>query len=667
MKQWNTINPNNSLPQVGSAGASAGVNLAYLIVAHHQPHHLARLIQALNHENAYFFIHIDRKVNITPFQQCIPPGPNITFISNRVKVYWAGLSVVTATLRLLETAVKAGLDFRYYTLLSGSDYPIKHKDEIYTRFQQAADSQFISVGCKLTRESGQEYFRKIENYHLLQDTFFFNARATHRFMASRQWMLKQLYRLTKKILPKRTGYKDLTPYMGSMYWSLTANCVRFILDFVKNEPGYTRFHRFVHAPDEIFFHTLVKHSPFAEAITHDFEKRTPPDNIHHANHFIDWQGLRQRDYLTLDERDFEDLLRSEAWFARKFDEGKSDKLLTLLDEQVHHIEIEQVKSAWRRNHEPVESRTMIIQRNPDGWGGIADVAMASAHAQEIQRPQASGEPIALVAGNRFRPARRTDPPPVSCICPTYGRVALLEEAIYCFLQQDYPGPKELIVLNDYMAQTLIFDHPEVRVINLPQRFRTMGEKRNAGVAMASHDLLFPWDDDDIYLPHRLSYSVAKFEVQKGFFKPGRGWFWTNGHLDGPVENRFHTSSCWSRNRFDAVRGYGAAGSGEDMVFEQRLERQFPGSTRVDDIQPEAIYYIYRWSGTGSYHLSQFGDYCPGSNIGHHQVEAFVRQQARRGEIRQGRITLQPHWRTDYQQLVSNYIATLAAEQVPGRY
>ena len=40
-------------------------------------------------------------------------------------------------------------------------------------------------------------------------------------------------------------------------------------------------------------------------------------------------------------------------------------------------------------------------------------------------------------------------PAVSCICPTYGRPELLEEAIYCFLLQDYPGPKELIVLNDY--------------------------------------------------------------------------------------------------------------------------------------------------------------------------------------------------------------------------
>jgi hypothetical protein len=47
----------------------------------------------------------------------------------------------------------------------------------------------------------------------------------------------------------------------------------------------------------------------------------------------------------------------------------------------------------------------------------------------------------------------------------------------------------MIVLNDYADQILTFDHPEVQVINLPRRFRTVGEKMNAAAALASHDLL----------------------------------------------------------------------------------------------------------------------------------------------------------------------------------
>ena len=153
-------------------------------------------------------------------------------------------------------------------------------------------------------------------------------------------------------------------------------------------------------------------------------------------------------------------------------------------------------------------------------------------------------------------------PPVSCFCLTYGRPRLLEESIHSFLQQDYAGPKEMIVLNDYADQILAFDHPEVQVINLPRRFRTVGEKMNAAVALASHDLLFVWDDDDIYLPHRLSFSVASFDPGKGFFKADPAWLWSDDRLSGPVRNRFHAASCWSRDplrrRAAAIRRTAAA-------------------------------------------------------------------------------------------------------------
>jgi len=253
-------------------------------------------------------------------------------------------------------------------------------------------------------------------------------------------------------------------------------------------------------------------------------------------------------------------------------------------------------------------------------------------------------------------------PAVSCICLTYGRPQVLEEAIYSFLLQDYPGRKELLVLNDYVEQTLLFDHPEVQVINCPRRFHTVGEKMNAAVALASYDLLFVWDDDDIYLPHRLRFSVEHFDPQKGFFKPNQAWFWQNGQLSGLGKNSvFHVGSCWSRRLFDGVRGYPAEGTGYDLVFEQRLAKTFPGSIKTNKIRPEEIYYIYRWGGTGSYHMSGFGHYKAGENVGHAQVESFVQQRAKRGEIRQGDIPLQPHWKSNYRQLVAGYLATLAGQ------
>ncbi|MCX6908301.1 MAG: glycosyltransferase family A protein [Verrucomicrobia bacterium] len=50
-------------------------------------------------------------------------------------------------------------------------------------------------------------------------------------------------------------------------------------------------------------------------------------------------------------------------------------------------------------------------------------------------------------------------PAVSCMCLTYGRPQVLAEAVQSFLQQNYAGPKELVVLNDLDCQTLRFEHP----------------------------------------------------------------------------------------------------------------------------------------------------------------------------------------------------------------
>ncbi|HEY8105973.1 MAG TPA: glycosyltransferase, partial [Gemmatimonadales bacterium] len=250
----------------------------------------------------------------------------------------------------------------------------------------------------------------------------------------------------------------------------------------------------------------------------------------------------------------------------------------------------------------------------------------------------------------------TNFPAVSCFCLTYGRPRLLEEAIHSFLRQDYAGLKEMIVLNDYADQVLELDHPEVQVINLPRRFRSLGEKMNAAVALASHDLLFPWDDDDVYLPHRLSLSVARFDPGEGFFKADSAWMWSDDRLSGPVRNRFHAASCWSRALFDAVGGYAAEGSGTDAIFEDQLAARFPGATASYAATPEEIYYVYRWIGTGSHHLSALGREKPGQNRGYAEVAAAVERQVLGGEIPRGRVALQPGWKHDYPQLVVDRLA-----------
>jgi hypothetical protein len=236
-----------------------------------------------------------------------------------------------------------------------------------------------------------------------------------------------------------------------------------------------------------------------------------------------------------------------------------------------------------------------------------------------------------------------DFPPVSCICPTYDRLELVEEAIFSFLQQDYRGQKELIVINDNPAQTLVFDHPEVKIFNLPWQFRSETEKRNAAVALCSHGLIFMWDVEDIYLPHRLSYSVENFDQTTGFFKLAEAFVWGNGRVSGLQKSVFHNGSCWSRARFDQQRGYDYM---VDYGYDQALEHQFKAkegqSTDPAAIDPAHVYCIYRW---------QYKAHSRPLFFGRRQAKAVVAGTG--GMV----IKLNPRWKFDYARQVQDYLTT----------
>jgi len=236
-----------------------------------------------------------------------------------------------------------------------------------------------------------------------------------------------------------------------------------------------------------------------------------------------------------------------------------------------------------------------------------------------------------------------DLPPVSCACLTYGRPHVLEEAIESFLRQDYAGEKELLILNDFDKQELHFDHPQVKVVNVNKRFKTIGEKRNASVALCSHDNIFVWDDDDIYLPHRISLSMKKLTKEMPFFKTSNAFFLNIGQMS-IKSNLFHSSSCWRRELFNDVKGYLAIDSGQDYELEQEMGGLLEGLAVGTDVDAVEMYYIYRWAHTKSYHLSDFGRDNPEALK---QIEHAIESHVACGLIKSGKINLNPAWREDY--------------------
>jgi len=88
-------------------------------------------------------------------------------------------------------------------------------------------------------------------------------------------------------------------------------------------------------------------------------------------------------------------------------------------------------------------------------------------------------------------------PLVSCVCLTYGRSELLNELLFCFINQNYSN-KELLIVNDQSDIEYYYNNPNVRIFNLKKRFNSLGEKRNFTRDKIKGDFVFIMDDDDIY-------------------------------------------------------------------------------------------------------------------------------------------------------------------------
>jgi glycosyltransferase involved in cell wall biosynthesis len=244
---------------------------------------------------------------------------------------------------------------------------------------------------------------------------------------------------------------------------------------------------------------------------------------------------------------------------------------------------------------------------------------------------------------------------ISCKCVTYGRVDLLEEAIQSFLKQDYPADRcELIIVNDYPLQTLVYDHPNITILNMPKTFTTIGDKEQYATYMCAGDIICQWDDDDIALPNHLSNVNKYFTDETNILHWKNGIFYNEPDITA-ITFVGNSGIVFRKSAWEAIGGHPLENAGYDMTFIESLNA-YGGRTFAEPPKPEASW-IYRWhmSSADLYHQSGMGTDVPGRpNIleRHSQHIEILRLK---GRIPTGEIKLKPYWRQDYVQLLKDFI------------
>lgn len=235
-------------------------------------------------------------------------------------------------------------------------------------------------------------------------------------------------------------------------------------------------------------------------------------------------------------------------------------------------------------------------------------------------------------------------PGISCFCSTYGRPKhIIENSIACFLEQDWPGPKELVILNDFADQDLVFNHPQVRIINHKERIKPLGKKFNVNVDYCQYDILAIWEDDDVFLKNRLSYSYAR--MKNGIFHTPDA-FYEKGVKDIiQIQNIFHSTHMFDRKLFRQVGGYNEIDDtcAIDIELMDKF-RDLLGDYSQPIINPRDIFYIYVWTGAQSYHGSGWG---PGKKDISDGAANTVAIQVKNGQVPTGTVNLNPALRYNF--------------------
>ncbi|KXK61053.1 glycosyl transferase [Micromonospora rosaria] len=110
-------------------------------------------------------------------------------------------------------------------------------------------------------------------------------------------------------------------------------------------------------------------------------------------------------------------------------------------------------------------------------------------------------------------------PTVSAVVPTRDRPELLRAAVAAILDQDYPGRIEVVVVHDQSTpdrslEELSRPGRRVRVI-ANERAAGLAGARNSGTLAAEGELIAFCDDDDEWLPGKLSAQVAALTAVPG--------------------------------------------------------------------------------------------------------------------------------------------------------
>lgn len=272
---------------------------AILITAYKNYHHLEEIITFFD-DDFGIYIHIDKKSSVTKEELLrLKRYDRVQLISQKYKVNWGGFNHLRSILYLSEIALQNSQNY-YFHLISGHDYPIKKVSD-FKNFFRNTDKEYID--CFEVPFSGWGINGGLDRleYYNFYDLFNWKADFQKRIIK------KIIYWQKKNNFKRKTPFKMPTFYGGSTWWSLSRECLNYVVVYSKKNKNIFKRFKYTFCSEEFYFQTIIMNSSFKPKIC--------IDNLRH----IDWSNRNGNNPSVLDETDFEKICNSNSFFARRFE------------------------------------------------------------------------------------------------------------------------------------------------------------------------------------------------------------------------------------------------------------------------------------------------------------------------------------------------------------
>ena len=275
---------------------------AYLIMAHNEPYILERLLKLIDDKRNDIYLHIDKKWHDFDFEyfKKIVNKSNLYF-TDRLDVRWGTYRQIECELLLFEMAHNNG-GYSYYHLLSGIDMPLVNQDVIHDYFDKNNGKEFICFDYH--NKVLPDTIDRIKYFHL----FVNNMRNNNLIIKVIFKIFYKIFLIFQKIFHvNRLKKVPLTIRKGANWVSVTEVVVDYILSKKKM---IRKVFSYSVCADEVFLQTIIYNSDLYDKLI-----GYKNDDNFAIKRYIDWK--RGKPY-TFKSEDFNDLINSGCFFARKF-------------------------------------------------------------------------------------------------------------------------------------------------------------------------------------------------------------------------------------------------------------------------------------------------------------------------------------------------------------